>query len=442
MTTDGQVLQTQTAPNYVVPKDKNVHYGGMDTLYPVDPSQVLYQSWGYQEKLTSSDGQSINIDVPMGYQVVSSKPVNLVQVTKDRYTGATITINGVLENDPDLKAQYFNMKDPSQDSVYTLIVKLLPAQTTVNYVDETGTQLTPTKTLNGAYDAAMKQASYDKLPGAEVSLASHGALQQIIVENSPTGSYLGNTPQGVALGMVPYKYARYTFDPVNPKGEVTVEAYDTSDNIKLSTKLPYDEAVVTLKANGLDVDGTVAAPNYFTFETIQGVQFVYAKVAPTTPDGNPDKTPDNNPSPTDGTTTPTDNNAGSTTPETNPSITPTDNNAGSTTPETNLGTTPTGDDSNKPATNNETAPATAPKQAVRTNGALTNVTSAAITSSANASGVTTPTQTEVVQSRLATTTTGKLPQTDERTSSSLALLGLSLMSLVGLGTFVGRKRRN
>ena len=76
----------------------------------------------------------------MGYQVVSSKPVNLVQVTKVGYNGLLSRSTGFLENDPDLKAQYFNMKDPSQDSVYTLIVAIT-CTNDCDYVDETGTQL-------------------------------------------------------------------------------------------------------------------------------------------------------------------------------------------------------------------------------------------------------------------------------------------------------------
>ena len=397
------------------------------TLYPVDPSQVLYRTWGIK-KLTSLDGQPIDIDVPMGYQVVKFTRDNLVQVDKAQYAGATITINGALENDPALTAQYFNAIDPSMDSKYTLVVKLLSAKRRWNYFDEAGTQLTPTKTLNGAYDATAKQANYDKLPGAVVSLANHGALQQIIVENSPTGVYFGNTPQGKALGMVSEKYTRYTFDPADPKGVVTVEAYDTPEDIKLSTKVPYDVAVAVLKANGLDVDGTVSAPSYFTFEISQGVQFVYAKV---TPD---DKTPDGN------TTPSTPNGTAPTTPVTNPSTTPTDNNVGGITPETNLGMTPADNNSNNSATNNETAPTTVPEQAAGTNGTATNSAPTVTTGSANASGVTAPSQTKVTPSAT-TNSTDKLPQTDEQ-ANSLALLGLALISLVGLGAFVGRKRRD
>ena len=59
VTTDGQVLQTQTAPNYVVPKIRTSTMVEW-TLYPVDPTSSL-PVVGYQEKLTSSDGQSISM---------------------------------------------------------------------------------------------------------------------------------------------------------------------------------------------------------------------------------------------------------------------------------------------------------------------------------------------------------------------------------------------
>ncbi|MCH5462771.1 KxYKxGKxW signal peptide domain-containing protein [Lactobacillus sp. LC28-10] len=427
-TTDGQVLLSTTKPNYDKADGQPVAGAYMSVYYPDgNAGQTYYLPLNYKETLTDQNGQSITLNIPLGFQVVNYTTDNLEKPESNiNGSGSAETTNEF--GDLNISQQLYKITDPSRDSNFTLIVKLVPAQQTVDYIDDTGAKLTPTKTLNGAYDPATKQANYDKVQGSDVKLANHGALKQIILESSPAGTVLSQSPQGEALGLVPTKYIRYTFNSTDPKGDVVIDAYDVTPDGQHTATVPYDQAVAILKANGIDVDGTDAAPNYFTFETTQNVKFVYAKAAATTPTG-PDTTTPTGPD----TTTPT---GPDTTTPTNPS-TPTDNNAGgATTPETNQGTAPAGNGSTAPADNNETTP----EQTAGSNGTATNTAPTSTTGNTNASGVVTPTASKGTQS--ATTNTNKLPQTDEHANSSLALLGLSLMGLVGLGAFVSRKRRD